>query len=78
VGQSCTLWWDSQSYPSCSHFSMALAASFFWRAPLVGAGRGFAKASMTKRAQVEAVMRSHDRLAHVRLVALSGQAQSAL
>jgi hypothetical protein len=47
--------------------------------PILSASdRGDCLDLMTKRAQVEAVMRSHDRSAHVRLVALSGQAQSAL
>jgi hypothetical protein len=35
VGQSWILWWDSHLYPSRSHFSIALAASFFWRTPFV-------------------------------------------
>ena len=35
VGQSWILWWDSHSFRPRSHFSIALAASFFWRTPLV-------------------------------------------
>ena len=35
VGQYLFPWWDSYSYLSCSHFSIALAASFLWRAPFV-------------------------------------------
>jgi hypothetical protein len=35
VGHSWILWWDSYSFCPCSHFSIALAASFFWRAPFV-------------------------------------------
>ena len=27
--------WDNHSFRPCSHFSIALAASFLWRAPLV-------------------------------------------
>ena len=34
VGHCSLPWWDTHSYPSCSHFSIALAASFLWRAPL--------------------------------------------
>ena len=35
VGQWWILWWDSHSFRARSHFCVALAASFFWRAPLV-------------------------------------------
>ena len=35
VGQRRIRWWDTYSFRPCSHFSMALAASFFCRAPLV-------------------------------------------
>jgi hypothetical protein len=35
VGHSRIPWWDSHSFCPCFHFSMALAASILWRAPLV-------------------------------------------
>jgi hypothetical protein len=35
VGQSQIQWWDTYSFRPCSHFAMALAASFFCRARLV-------------------------------------------
>jgi hypothetical protein len=35
VGHSSIPWWDSHSFGPCSHFFIALAASFLCRAPLV-------------------------------------------
>ena len=35
-------WWDSYSFRSCPHFSIAFAASFFWRAPFVYRSTSFA------------------------------------
>jgi hypothetical protein len=35
VGHSGIPRWDNHSFRPCSHFAMPLAASSFWRAPLV-------------------------------------------